>query len=153
MSDPSPSNCSGFVWAWLHTTLEILIPKQRGKGWLKVPAGHHAEARLREIEDAAECDVFGLDGTLTIECGGKVTCYPDCRQRLTARLFPVISREYKTRPDREVSFAFIERELNGPNASHQAPAALDAAITQDASSRLPACAGSPSNDKPSTTNQ
>jgi hypothetical protein len=39
------------------------------------------------------------------------------------------------------------------NASHQAPAALDAANTTDATSRLPACAGSPSNDKPSTKNQ
>lgn len=39
------------------------------------------------------------------------------------------------------------------NASHQAPAALDAANTTDATSRLPACAGSPSNDKPSTNNQ
>jgi hypothetical protein len=30
-----------------------------------------------------------------------------------------------------------------PNASHQAPAALDAAMLPDASSRLPACDGSP----------
>lgn len=38
-----------------------------------------------------------------------------------------------------------------PNASHQAPAALDAAMLPDASSRLPACDCSPSNLKTSNT--
>ena len=46
------------------------------------------------------------------------------------------------------------RHIHGePNTSHQAPAELDAANTTDATSRLPACAGSPSNLKPSTNNQ
>ena len=114
-----PRPCSGFVWAWLHASLEILIPKQRGNGWLKVPAGHHAEARLRDIEDAAQCDVFGLDGTLSVECGGRVTCYPDRRQELIDRLFPVVSRAYKTRPNMEVEFSVIEREVNSPNVQGQ----------------------------------
>ena len=116
-----PRPCSGFVWAWLHTSLEILIPRQRGDGWLKVPAGHHAEARLRDIEDAACCDVFGLDGTLSVECGGRVTCYQARRQELIDRLLPVVSRAYKTQPNMEVSFSVIERELNSPNVKNQAP--------------------------------
>lgn len=109
------SDCSGFVWAWLNTTLEILIPKQRGQGWLRCPAGHHITARIRAIEEASDCDICGLDGTLTIECGGKIAVYPEKRQQLIDRLFPVVSREYKTQPLREVSYSFIERELKGQN--------------------------------------
>ncbi len=108
-----PVEPTGFVWAWLSSTLEILIPKQRGKGWLQVPAGHHISNRIRAIEEAAQCDICGIDGTLSIECGSKVAVYPERRQELIDRLFPVVSREYRTQPDREVGYHFIEREING----------------------------------------
>lgn len=44
-----------------------LIPKLRGEGFLKVPIGHHASAKIQALEDAAKGDVYGLDGHVEIE--------------------------------------------------------------------------------------
>lgn len=44
-----------------------LIPKRRGEGFLKVPIGHHASAKIQALEDAAKGDVYGLDGHVEIE--------------------------------------------------------------------------------------
>lgn len=107
----APHKKCGFIWAWQLTTLEILIPKQRGAGWLKCPAGHHASKRINAIEDAAGCDVCGIDGTLTVECGIRVAGDDELRRALEARLFPVISHEYKTYAEKETSMADICKEL------------------------------------------
>lgn len=46
------------------TSILALIPKTRGKGFLKVPAGHHATTFITDLEDAVGTDVYGLDGHL-----------------------------------------------------------------------------------------
>ena len=53
------------VSAWLDGGIQMLIPKQRGGGFLKVPAGHHHSEWMRNIQ----YDIDGLDGYLNIDCG------------------------------------------------------------------------------------
>lgn len=97
-----------FLWAWQLYTLEVLIPKQKGKGWLRVPAGHHSEKRVSELQYAAKCDVWGLDGTLSFQTG--YTRDPGeegqrWRKAFEARVFPLIESGYKCAPGRETDYA------------------------------------------------
>lgn len=96
-----------FLWAWQLRTLEVLVPKQRGKGWLKVPAGHHAEARIQELETAAGCDVWGLDYTLSFQTGYTGDLDDEgrkWRKDFEAKVFPWIERGWKCSPGRETHF-------------------------------------------------
>lgn len=43
----------------------MLIPKQRGKGFLKAPAGHYYACWMNDIP----YDIDGIDGYLNIDCG------------------------------------------------------------------------------------
>jgi hypothetical protein len=104
------STKKAFLWAWLHRSLEVLVPRQRGKGWLKVPAGHHAEKRVRELEIVSGVDVYGLDGTLSFQCE-IYSNESDERKAFEALVFPVIETHYKCSPGHEVSYGEIERLL------------------------------------------
>jgi hypothetical protein len=46
----------------------VLVPKQRGEGFLKVPLGHHVNAVSKLCEEIGY-DTFGLEGHLHFETG------------------------------------------------------------------------------------
>lgn len=55
---------------WTTTTREVLslIPRRRGEGWLRVPAGHHMTPFIERVQRIpGVVDVYGLDGFLEIE--------------------------------------------------------------------------------------
>lgn len=60
------------LYCWVAKTLSVLVPKKRGKGYLKVPYGHHYNEALTDIANTAHVDVTGLDGALEFECAGSV---------------------------------------------------------------------------------
>jgi len=60
------------LYTWSHECLAVLVPKQRGVGFLKVPYGDHNDPALNHVADAAGCDLFGKDGALEFQCGGQV---------------------------------------------------------------------------------
>lgn len=113
--------------------MEVLIPKRNGKGWLRVPAGHHACERTSDIERVLKCDVCGLDGTLTIECGSTISTYRESRLEFERVALPLISRWFGVMPGREVSFAAIDAVINPQNATSERPPTLNNA-TKDAGS-------------------
>lgn len=49
-------------------SIGILVPKQRGEGFLKVPLGHH-NCPLSQLARDIGYDIFGLDGELEIQTG------------------------------------------------------------------------------------
>lgn len=104
-----------FLWCWNLSGLDILVPKQNGTGWLKVPAGHHRSERTRALEDAGNCDVFGLDGTLTFNCGSDIAVYRDKHAAYEAKVFPVVERLFKCVRGAEVSYDRIDQELKKQN--------------------------------------
>lgn len=76
--------------SYQRTWVAAAIPKRRGRGYLRVPAGHHHEKWIHEAEDAAGgVDISGLDGWLAIEMrhGG------DDRAKFAAML-PILLREF-----------------------------------------------------------
>lgn len=60
------------LWCWVCGGLNVLVPKKRGQGYLKVPYGHHHIPELSEIADSVSSDVFGLDGCLDFRCPGSI---------------------------------------------------------------------------------
>lgn len=83
------------VYLWLSGSLLVLIPKKRGKGFLKSPMYHNYTPASEMIADAAKCDIFGLDGHLDFECGTGVTVYQENREQFLSRVRPVLERIYK----------------------------------------------------------
>jgi hypothetical protein len=47
-------------------SVEILVPKKRGQGFLKMPLGHYA-CPLSELSHKIGYDLTGLDGSLDVE--------------------------------------------------------------------------------------
>jgi len=82
------------LFLWDSHFLNVLIPKTRGDGYLKVPAGHHINERISHFEDFIECDVFGLDGMLSIDCGSAIATYPETRLLFENKAMPELSRVY-----------------------------------------------------------
>jgi hypothetical protein len=54
-------------WSTLSTSLMLLIPKKRGKGFLKSPVYHESTPLTEFISDEFHCDCFGLDGYLDLK--------------------------------------------------------------------------------------
>lgn len=96
----APKPCLLYCWMWAR--MEVLVPKKRGSGYLKVPFGHHADDELGHLETVAECDIFGLDGALSFECGAQISSCPDKRTKFEARILPGLQKHYKM-DTREVS--------------------------------------------------
>lgn len=55
------------LYVHYHLVFQVLVPKKRGTGFLKVPYGHHENQALREISDRFQVEMCGLDGCLEIE--------------------------------------------------------------------------------------
>lgn len=68
MSSPAAK----LLYCWVAKGFNVLVPKKRGKGFLKVPYGHHHIPELTDVANGAGCDVTGLDGSLHFECPGSV---------------------------------------------------------------------------------
>ena len=83
------------------TSVLALIPKRRGLGFLKVPAGHHATTFITDLEEAVGTDVYGLDGHLEFPVRF-VT--PEFLARVTAALMQAYGL-----PVREVGAEFWEK--------------------------------------------
>lgn len=96
-----------FYWAWLLKTLEVAIPKKRGNGYLKTPAGHHRTERIHIIESVAKCDVCGLDGTLSFDCGSDIANNSKLQGEFMDKVFPIISDQFECKPGGELSFREI----------------------------------------------
>ena len=50
----------------LFKGMQVKVPKKNGKGYLKVPCGHHSEPWMYEV---GGYDVDGLDGMINVDCG------------------------------------------------------------------------------------
>lgn len=71
---------------WVTEAFCVLVPRERGTGFLKVPYGHHHDPRFREVDLAVGCDIFGLDGALEFQCGPRVYNSTSERQAFLDRL-------------------------------------------------------------------
>ena len=91
------------LYSWSAAMFRVLVPKQRGEGFLRVPYGHHPKPELDRIAAVARCDVFGLDGALDFEVpgaiyhGGKTE-----RDAFVAKIVPLLEAHYGV-PAREIS--------------------------------------------------
>lgn len=82
-------------WCWVANGFNVLIPKRRGIGYLRVPYGHHHDAALDAIGALVGVDVFGLDGALFFECSGSVFHgAPAVREAFAAKVVPALERHY-----------------------------------------------------------
>lgn len=66
MTGPAKKLVGAFLTQY---SFDVLVPKKLGKGYLQVPLGHHENEGLRDISNNLGCDVEGLDGFLSFECG------------------------------------------------------------------------------------
>ena len=55
------------LYCWVSRGFSVLVPKQRGTGYLKIPYWHNNNTALNKIADSVRCDVSGLDGALDFE--------------------------------------------------------------------------------------
>lgn len=60
------------LYCWVAQNLNVLVPKVRGEGFLKIPYGHHHNQSLTAIANNAGVDVNGLDGALCFECSAAI---------------------------------------------------------------------------------
>lgn len=90
------------LYFWMSSSLEVLVPKKVGSGFLKVPYGHHANAGLAALDRAAGCDIFGLDGALSFQCGTRVAIDEAGRRAFESKVLPALERHYGW-PTREVT--------------------------------------------------
>lgn len=81
------------LYCWMSTTLEVLVPKRRGDGFVRTPLGHHHDDGLADIERLAGCDLFGLDGALSFDARRDAT-YEEKRAAFVARVLPALERHY-----------------------------------------------------------
>jgi hypothetical protein len=60
------------LWTYCMSSVDMMIPKQRGEGYLKTPIGHHPNALSKFIEREVNfrgygfATVIGLDGYVTL---------------------------------------------------------------------------------------
>lgn len=83
------------LFSWVAECFSVLIPKIRGDGFLKVPLGHHENFALREISEAAGCDIFGLDGSLDFQVDGAIYHGGhEARAEFASRVLPALEAHY-----------------------------------------------------------
>lgn len=90
------------LYCWVSEALNVLVPKQRGAGFVKVPYGHHRNVKLDILSEAAGCELFGLDGALEFQCGGKIFHGgSEVRNAFVATVLPLLEKHYGV-PAREI---------------------------------------------------
>jgi hypothetical protein len=70
--------------------VNILVPKRRGEGFVKVPLGHHVSP-LTQIAYDIGYDIFGLDGSLAVQTG---FIWRDKKKALLEHIMPPIAAHY-----------------------------------------------------------
>lgn len=77
--------------------LYVLVPKRRGRGFLKTPLGHHATA-LGQLETKIGADIVGLDGHLAIALNEALPAptspTPAARRSQAEKAMDFLSRHY-----------------------------------------------------------
>lgn len=81
------------LYALLSGRIEILVPKARGKGFLKAPLGHH-QTPVAEIASDLGYDIVGLDGALEVYRGGLNRMTETEIERAVAILIPALTKHY-----------------------------------------------------------
>lgn len=56
-------------WCISTSSINFLVPKKRGKGFLRQPVGHHVNNLSIFVADELGCDCVGLEGALSLEIG------------------------------------------------------------------------------------
>lgn len=79
---------------WVSNGFHVLVPKLRGDGFLRVPYGHHHDSGLSHIAAMAECDVFGLDGSLEFECPPVYGGGQGARDEFATSIIPLLESHY-----------------------------------------------------------
>ena len=82
------------IYMWDRGGLNILIPKRRGTGYLKVPFGHHAVSGLNDIECAVSADFDGLEGYLSVEYIHRPHGYSKSEEEAVALIMPMLAKHY-----------------------------------------------------------
>jgi hypothetical protein len=57
------------IYCFGGRSLDVLIPKKRGTGYLRQPVGHHTNELSKFVSNELHCDCVGLDGYLSLEVG------------------------------------------------------------------------------------
>lgn len=79
-------------YMWDDSGLNIIIPKRRGDGYLRVPYGHHNNPKLNLISDSVNVvDVTGLDGYLNFRFSAKVIYDASKRAKIVAIVMPQLA--------------------------------------------------------------
>lgn len=99
------------LYYW-DANLNVLIPKLRGNGFLKVPVGHHSQTGISIIENTLRCDIYGLDGYVCVDCGTKVSVYHEKRAPYAAKAMPLLANHFKCDDWREVGNEEFFKLLN-----------------------------------------
>ena len=90
------------LFCWVSQALQVLVPKKRGRGFLRVPYGHHYDRVLTKIANDAGVDVFGLDGALEFQCPGAIYHgEAAARKAFVEEVIPPLERYYGW-PSREI---------------------------------------------------
>lgn len=83
------------LYCWVAQGFNVLVPKTRGQGFLKVPYGHHHDPALSEIGDSVGVEVTGLEGALHFWCPGSIYHGPqEGQQEFAARVMPELEKHY-----------------------------------------------------------
>ena len=99
MSEKPPA----LLWAWVAGQFSVLVPKKRGKGFLRVPLGHHHDAGLAAVAEVAGCDLYGLDGSLDFQVSMEVYhSHNGKREAFAKKVLPALEAHYGW-PTREVT--------------------------------------------------
>lgn len=86
------------LYCWEARRLYVLVPKKRAAGFLRAPYGHHFDKGLSEVERAARCNLFGLDGALEFECPGSVYFGGEqARAPFRDTVMPMLEHHYQLR--------------------------------------------------------
>lgn len=86
---------------WDNGGLNILIPKIRGDGYLRVPVGHHFNSEIQAIESDFSTNICGLDGYLELEFPYMTS--PEKKQKLVREILPRLAKFFKFHEWKEVS--------------------------------------------------
>lgn len=83
------------LYCWVAQGFNVLVPKKRGNGYLKVPYGHHHDSALAQIADDAGVDVTGLDGALAFECSSSIFYGSAAgKNEFASKVMPPLERRY-----------------------------------------------------------
>lgn len=89
------------LYLWNHGGLNVLVPKQRGIGFLRCPLGHHSIPELTDIAHSEGIDIWGLDGVLELDYR-----YKGLKEQkiITQRVMPKLATYFKFSSWREAGF-------------------------------------------------